>query len=76
MYERDFTELSTHHRTSLRHKYQSSQAEEEQAPRSHLAKNQWASVMVAISLGLLYSLLPSQAADPCQPDSKPADSDY
>lgn len=48
---------NTHRRTSLRHKYQSSEAEEEQTMRSHPAKNEWTSVMAAPSLGLLYPLL-------------------
>lgn len=74
--QKDFTESNTHRRAGLRHKYQSSEAEEEQTMRSHPAKNTRASVAAAPSVGLLYSLLPSHGADPCQANSKPADSDY
>lgn len=50
--QKDFTESNTHRRAGLRHKYQSSEAEEEQTMRSHPAKNTRASVAAAPSVGL------------------------
>ena len=74
--ETDERESDTHRRAGLRHKHQSSEAKEEQTEGSLPAKNCWVPEQTASSSRLLYSLHPSQAADPCQPDSKPADSDY
>ena len=73
---KNIRESDTHRRASLRHKHQSSEAKEEQTEGSHPAKICWVPEQAAPSSRLLYSLHPSQAADPCQPDSKPADSDY
>lgn len=68
-------ESNTHHQVSLGHKHQSSKTKELQARGSHPAES-WGPLGGRPSLGLLCTLVPSQAADSCQRDAEPADSDY